>query len=103
LKDKRVLVVDEATVRTPLAVVVAILKLTPGATFIASPATPRVRMFVPCPEMVEDSSKIRSDGDPTPPIYTSPPTVPMEMLSAPEVVSIRKSGWAVDEVAMVHA
>src|SRR3989344_8858784 len=57
----------------------------------------------PWPLMVEFSSKMRFDGAPTSPMTTSEPATPKAIPSEPLVVSTRKSGLAVDEVAMVHA
>jgi len=63
---------------------------------------PMVRVRpLPCPLMVEFSSKTRFAGEPTSPMTTSLPAWPMETSSAPAVVSMRKRGLAVVLVAML--
>lgn len=65
--------------------------------FILSPFVPKVKVFPPCPEIRELSSKIRSDGEPTSPMYTLPWAArlpkpsPITTFSAAEEVSILKS------------
>ena len=74
------------------------------AKLIMSPDCPKVKVFPPCPWIVEDSSKIKLEACPTSPIYTSPdPPPPIMTDSLPIVVSIRKRGAAVVEVAIVQA
>jgi hypothetical protein len=60
-------------------------------------------VFPPCPEIVDDSSKIRFAADPISPISTLPVPFPIFTTSDPEVVSILNNAGVFTPVLILQA